>query len=566
MIVIKGVENKVDNGWLDYLFLIIIISLGFLMLSTIRFNVKSSSYDETGKEFPYISNVEYVKDAVGEYEFDSDDVFLNKESKYFIKFTFNKVLNVSNNAIVRVLFNNGSFIERQLIEGKSSYLIIEGDTSIHYENLVPISIEMINGFIHDEYGHNLNFSLKDATFSNQKLIILNESPKLEASSQEDFYIDNVATIVINTEEKYVDYYCISEDENCINFVKYDSNVVKYEFKADSSKKELFVFVKDKAGNISNCSSVSFNYYSFPKFDFIVEEGSLTNNDSINIKAKFYESEYADIKQYCLVVNDGECIRKDLIDNTIEEHKSLGNQEGKKVIKLIMFNVDDMKFEHKYELFYDKSAPVLDVNITNEDRESNHKDILINFSDNYALNELNEYKYYLSISNVLLEGGTWINYENGSSFRIRNVNDGTYYLWIKTVSDKIGNYYSNNEYFVVDSALMFDNSKPLLNVDYNQDAVDVTSNYCKEFIITYSDDGTIKEMVLDKSYLVVDVNIDVNYEIKIKEILENGWVIEISFSEYNIQSGEFTLTVLSNLIEDEAGNRSDSFTTQIIKIS
>lgn len=565
MIIIKNNE-KVDNGWLDYLFLIIIISLAFLMLSAIRFNVKSSSYDETGKEFPYISNIEYVKDIAGEQKFDGNDIYLNKDRDYFIKITFNKEMNISNNAVVRVLLNNGSFIERSLNSGKSSYLIIEGDTSIHYDNVIPVSVEMINGFINDENGHSLNFSLKDAIFSNQKLIILNETPSLVASSKEDFYIENIATIIMETDEKYIDYYCISEDESCTNFIKYDSNTVNYEFKANASRKDLCVFVKDKAGNVSNCSMVSFNYYSFPKFDFEVEEGNLTNKDSINVNVKFYESEYVDIRQYCLVINAEDCIKKDLINNTIEEVKSLGEQDGKKIVKLVMFNIDGMEFEYKYELFYDKSAPVLDLNVSSCDKASNHKDIIINFSDNYALSEENEYKYYLSTSNVSLEGGSWSNYENNKSFRIRNVADGSYYLWIKSVKDKIGNNYSGNEYFVLEKQLMFDNSKPILNIDYDSDSVSESTNYSKEFTITYSDGGKIKETILDSSYLVVDVNIDVEYEIKIKETLIDGWIVEVSFSEYNIQSGEFTLTILSNLIEDEAGNRNDSFTTGIIKIS
>ena len=89
---------------------------------------------------------------------------------------------------------------------------------------------------------------------------------------------------------------------------------------------------------------------------------------------------------------------------------------------------------------------------------------------------------------------------------------------------------------------------------------------KEFIITYAEIGKIKETIIDSSSLVINCTNNSKYSIKIKQTLHNGWIVEVTFDKDTLVSGYFTITVLSNLIEDEAGNRNDSITSNLIKIN
>jgi len=566
--IIKHKNKELQVSLVDYFILLFILSIAFYMFNSTRYKVTSNSYDEHGVEFPYISSIDYTSDLFGEKLLDQDTVYLNKEKDYYIKLSFNKELIISDNTRVRVLFNNNTYIEEEVEGSINNYLTIKGNNELHYEEELKITgVQIVNGYIKDEYDHELNPSIKEEVINKgQSLVILNDSPTVSASSLKSFYTDNLASIKIETNEQLVDSYCISENDNCSKdtFKKLENEIVEYTFNTDNSEKELCVRVKDKAGNLSTCSKVKFNYYPFPEFDFKVEEGNATNSDYINIDISVKGNEYLNLKEYCLTLENEECLKKDLLSN-IKEKKFLGDKEGIKRLKLVLYDDNGNEFEYLHEIMVDKTKPILDFKVTNEDVVSNYKDVLISFSDNYKLDKDNNYEYYLSGSSLVLDGGKWNSFKNNETFRIRNVKDGSYYLWVRNIKDEAGNGFEKDEVFCLGTVLNFDNSKPILTIE-NSDKEISKDNLSKEFIITYSDNSKIKETILDSSSIVINCTNDSRYEINVKQKLNNGWIVEVVFDEKTLVSGYFTLTVLSNLIEDEALNRNDAITSNLIKIN
>ena len=118
--------------------------------------------------------------------------------------------------------------------------------------------------------------------------------------------------------------------------------------------------------------------------------------------------------------------------------------------------------------------------------------------------------------------------------------------------------------MVSNKLSFDNTKPVINITYNDTTIDEQS-LTKEFVITYSDNDIVKEVILDNSSIVVDCTTDSKYTINIVRKLDNGWIVEVTFEKETLKSGYFSLTILSNLVEDQALNRNDAVTTNLIKI-
>lgn len=99
----------------------------------------------------------------------------------------------------------------------------------------------------------------------------------------------------------------------------------------------------------------------------------------------------------------------------------------------------------YAHWKDVTPPVIGVN-----RESSsvcrNIDMLITASDNVegsGLSSDNSYQYYLSSSETKLDGGEWKSYTSGTSFKIGESLNGTYYMFIKRVRDNENNVSSQN---------------------------------------------------------------------------------------------------------------------------
>jgi len=80
---------------------------------------------------------------------------------------------------------------------------------------------------------------------------------------------------------------------------------------------------------------------------------------------------------------------------------------------------------------------------------------------------NSYQYYLSTSSSGVEGGSWTNYSSGTAFSIGSGITGTRYLYVRTVSDKLGNVSTANGTMTAGyhrfGAYVFDNTAPTVTV-------------------------------------------------------------------------------------------------------
>lgn len=546
----------------DYLILLFIISLAIYMFGNTRNRVTSNS-NINEELFPFISSIDYVREDKNKNS--SLTYYLNEENKFFVKLEFSKKVEVADNTNIRLLFNNNTYIDRKVSSGTHSYILIEGDNTIHYEQeLKVIDIDIISGYIKDEDNNELNTRIEEELISKQtSLYVLNKKPILNAVSEKDFYTSNNANIIIETNNNLVNSYCISENEICTDYIEYQSNIINYSFNTNEETKKLCVFIKDKAGNISDCSLVEFDYYTSPSIKFEIEEGQYVKSNEITVNIETKQNPYANISEYCLYLEGNSCNKKQII-NSVKEKIILDNKEGEKTINLKLFD-NDKEFEYVKKVVLDKSSPTLDINIVNKDKVSNYKDVLINYKDNTLLNEDNKYEYYLSTSDTTLSGSSWVSYENNKKFRIRNVSDGDYYLWIRSVKDQANNAYSTSDYVLISEKLSFDNSKPIINIVTDEKGVN-ESNLIKEFIITCKDNNAIYETILDESSIVISSTTKINYKLNIIETDTNTWLVQVIFEKENIASGYFSLTVLSNLIEDVSGNKNDSTTSNLIKIN
>ena len=61
----------------------------------------------------------------------------------------------------------------------------------------------------------------------------------------------------------------------------------------------------------------------------------------------------------------------------------------------------------------------------------------------GLSNNNSYQYYLSTSGTALSGGSWTNYTSATAFTIGSGKNGTFYLFVKRVSDNVGNISTAN---------------------------------------------------------------------------------------------------------------------------
>ncbi len=93
----------------------------------------------------------------------------------------------------------------------------------------------------------------------------------------------------------------------------------------------------------------------------------------------------------------------------------------------------------YTVKIDKILPTLTVNPTSgEYAKTREVTITVTDEGGSNLNNNNSYQYYLSSNNTTLSGGEWINYTNGEAFTIGQGKTGIYYLFVKKITDSVGN--------------------------------------------------------------------------------------------------------------------------------
>ena len=96
-----------------------------------------------------------------------------------------------------------------------------------------------------------------------------------------------------------------------------------------------------------------------------------------------------------------------------------------------------------DIIVDNDGPIVSVNPETSEVCKN-KNITITAQDNLSqLNTQNTYEYYLSTSDTELIGGSWNSYTLETATTIGQDLTGTYYLMIKSITDKVGNSSSQN---------------------------------------------------------------------------------------------------------------------------
>ena len=123
--------------------------------------------------------------------------------------------------------------------------------------------------------------------------------------------------------------------------------------------------------------------------------------------------------------------------------------------------------------YDYTSPVIEVSTTACKWRSSAINTTITVSDTggSGLKSSNTYQYYLSNSATALAGGSWQSYSSGNEITLNPGTSGTYYLFIKRISDNAGNASTTKGTSTTVSgttyqrfgAYQFDYSKPTISV-------------------------------------------------------------------------------------------------------
>lgn len=120
--------------------------------------------------------------------------------------------------------------------------------------------------------------------------------------------------------------------------------------------------------------------------------------------------------------------------------------------------------HKFGPYkFDNEAPTVSVTPKAADWCTEKSvTITVNDTGGSGLSASNAYQYYLSTSNTSPTGGTWTNYTSGTAFTIGTGLNGTYYLFVKKISDNAGNVSTSSSYHMY-GPYKFDNTAPTVTV-------------------------------------------------------------------------------------------------------
>ena len=148
-------------------------------------------------------------------------------------------------------------------------------------------------------------------------------------------------------------------------------------------------------------------------------------------------------------------------------------------------------EIKYEFsVYDVTPPTIRIEtITDGETSKTVKITAVDDEEGSGLSEENNYKYYLSTSNIELTGGEWKDYTNKEEFTIEGKNQ-TKYLWIYPVQDKAGNI-SDDKTGITESYFLQEyNFISTYTVSYIGNKFSTTAKVENGVTVTYDQDTSI----------------------------------------------------------------------------
>ena len=149
----------------------------------------------------------------------------------------------------------------------------------------------------------------------------------------------------------------------------------------------------------------------------------------------------------------------------------------------------------YALWRDVEKPTVTVSPSSPADWTSSAQITITASDNCSLADNTVYQYCLT-ENPSNPNGTWIAYQNGKPLSIGGGLSGTFYLWVKSVTDTSGNKSSPSGYHRF-GPYLFDNTPPdLSNVNSTYDLSSFDNPPTIAFDITDSHSGTENVIIRD----------------------------------------------------------------------
>ena len=161
-----------------------------------------------------------------------------------------------------------------------------------------------------------------------------------------------------------------------------------------------------------------------------------------------------------------------------------------------------------EVIYDITPPSFSIDTTSCTWRNSPLSVIITAEDpisngvNSRINETS-LQYYISTSSTELLGGEWKNYASGTAFEINPQVSGTYYLFVKNVSDNAGNVGISNqgiattidgEIYQCFGTYQFDYEKPTIGKLYMKEGSIDGEDYINNTLTTknvyvYVEDGT-----------------------------------------------------------------------------
>lgn len=227
------------------------------------------------------------------------------------------------------------------------------------------------------------------------------------------------------------------------------------------------------------------------------------------------------------------------------------------------------------------APTINATTFNDYRKSFALNITY---DNLSSTSGQTFQYYLSSSSNSLKNGAWTNYTNGVSQTIGSDKTGTYYVFVKRLSNVIDGQTNTstmggvlvkigNETYHRFGPYRFDNNKPTWtfyqktndNDSMNSELENINYAY-QEHTVTITFRGTdenYQSSSLSLNNIIIkignaDVSSSVTKELSAVKNMSNG--VEYTLKLKNMtQSGKLSIVIPANTITDKAGNTNNETT-------
>ena len=287
--------------------------------------------------------------------------------------------------------------------------------------------------------------------------------------------------------------------------------------------------------ITNAKSITYNIkYNEPTTGFSIEDIEVTNGT----KGKFTRISSSEFN--IEVTNDGACKQKITVPSGAC-YDGAGNASSSGASEEITIITE----------------PIITVNPANTDyAKSANITITVQGKEGSELSDSNSYQYYLSTSDTELIEGEWTDYISEREFTIGEGKTGTYYLYVKRVSDNLANISEETgilqqiegEVYHRFGPYKFDNAAPEIEkAEVINNKVEIEAN-----------DGT-GSGIIKYRYITSDTKL-INPRITEENSTEVEAIGEITIGNIN------EISYIYILAEDRVGNTSNIIEVEVINLT